>query len=463
MSGVLFGRGQQIRDLFSAVRGNARVIVVTEGVAAINFKWYATYLSVYMIALGTSEQQVGLLASALVFTQAVSTLLGGYFADRFGRKRVLFVGDIICWGVPIFLYAIARNPWYFLAGRLINGFVYVVAPSFECLFVEDVPVEHRTAVFGMLQLLVAGASLLSPVAGYLVANLGIVLAGRLIMATCTVMAIGIAIARQFTLRETSMGRERMLAVGGLPLSAIGREYLAAVQGMIADWRVRTFLAVRILVSFTTLMWTTYAAIYMTDGNGIGLPESLIALLPFASALATIGMILLAAGRMRSHRALSSLIIGQVLWLVAALAFVASPPKTIWFAVLWAVVGAISLALFQPANQSTWANIVGDRQRALVFSAGSALTALCALPAGPLAGALYPLSPRAPFVLGIGLQVAALGLILALFAAERRDGRQALAPGAQALEGGDIVAGGPRPCDRRLVTEPQSCVKEGKGS
>jgi hypothetical protein len=40
-------------------------------------------------------------------------------------------------------------------------------------------------------------------------------------------------------------------------------------------------------------------------------------------------------------------------------------------------------------------------------------ALVALPAGPLAGALYTFSPRAPFWLAIGLQLVALGLILSL--------------------------------------------------
>lgn len=89
--------------------------------------------------------------------------------DRFGRKRMLVLSDILCWSVPMFLYAIAQNPWYFFAGRLINGFVYVVLPSFECLFAEDVPADRQSAVFGALHLLSGAAKLLTPVAGMLVA------------------------------------------------------------------------------------------------------------------------------------------------------------------------------------------------------------------------------------------------------------------------------------------------------
>jgi len=209
-------QGDQVRRLFSAVRGNARVMVVTEGIAAISFQWYGTYISLYMLALGVSAVQVGLLQSVLIFTKLISTLLGGYAADRFGRKRVLVVFDILCWGVPMFLYAIARNPWYFLVGRFINGFVYIVMPSFECLFVEDVPRENRAAVYGMLQFLMAAASLFAPAAGWLVARQGIVPAGRVIMSA--------------------------------PLEML-REYLGAIRTAGRDRRIRTFLVVRNLVTF----------------------------------------------------------------------------------------------------------------------------------------------------------------------------------------------------------------------
>jgi MFS family permease len=410
---LLQAQGRRIRGLFSALKGNARVIVVTEGVAAISFQWYGTYLPLYMLALGVDKVQVGVLASVLIATKLVSTLLGGYLADRLGRKRVLVVFDILCWGVPMFLYAIAQNPVYFFLGRLINGLVYVVLPSFECLFVEDVPVERRTAVFGALQFLQAVARLLAPVAGLLVAWLGIVPAGRLIMVICMVSSVTIAIVRQFTMRETTMGRERMSTVAGVPVWTLLREYAATLRTAVRDRRLRTFLIVRNLGMFVTTMWTTYSVIYLTDERGVALAESSVALLPFVSALATIAVILLATERLRTERVYGNLLVGQVLWLVAALFYVLAPARTIGFVVLWAIGSALSTALYRPAAQSYWAGVVPDRERAQVFAASSALMALVALPAGPLAGAAYTLTPRGPFWLAIALQLVALGLILSL--------------------------------------------------
>ena len=400
---------KQVHDLFVKVQGNARIIVLTEGGAAVSFEWYQTYISVYMVALGVTAMQIGWLESVLIFTQVISTLLGGYFADRFGRKRVLVVFDILCWGVPMFLYAIARNPWYFLLGRFINGFVYFVIPSFQCLFVEDVPPEHRSAVFGLLQFLTSAARLLAPVAGLLVAALGLIPAGRAIMATVMVSSVAIAIVRQFTLEETTMGRERMSTTAGIRPGELIRQYRAAIRLMLVNRQVMTFMMTRNLLRFTMVMWSTYSAIYLIDGRGIGLAESTVALFPFISALVTMGMILLVAGRLQGQHVFSNLVVGQLVGIVAAIFFILSPAGTIWWAVLWAVANAVSVALFRPANESYWANIIGDHERALVFSASGALMSLFSLPAGPLAGALYTLVPRGPFVLGILLQAIALAM------------------------------------------------------
>jgi MFS family permease len=398
---------------FSNVKGNARVIVLTEGVSAITFQWADIYLPLYMLALGASDIQVGLLASVFILTQLVSSFLGGYIADRFGRKRVLVVVDIICWAVPFFIYAIANNPWYFLVGRFISGFINMVMPAFQCLFVEDVPVEHRPAVFNMLQFAYAAASLLAPVAGLLVGQLGIVAAGRIIMIACTITNLVNPLYRQLTLHETSIGKERMAATASQPLAEIAGDYARTVASIAKDSRIRTFLGVRTLVTFNTTMWATYAMIYLTDNQGVGLPKPSIAFLPFVAALTTMGLIFLLNRRSQPASVLNNLVAGQALWLASALFFVTSPAGTIWFAILSTFLGAISLVLFQPANQTYWANIVEDQRRAQVFSAGTALSTLFSLGAGPLAGVLYIVFPRLPFILAILLQAVALGLILTL--------------------------------------------------
>ena len=397
--------------LFGQVRGNARVIVVTEGVSNLTFQWYSTFLPLYMVALGLDEVTIGWLTSANLLTQLASTLIGGDFADRFGRKRVLVVGDILCWGIPLFLYGIASNPWYLVAGRLLNGFINVVFPSFECLFVEDVAEENRPAVFGLLQFLMAAGSLLSPLAGLMVARLGMVSAGRIIMISTSLMAVAIAVARQFTLVETNMGRERMAGSVRRGLSAMPGEYLEALAAIGKDAPVRNFLIARVFMAISNVVWGTYAMIFLTSKNGAGLPEAMVAFAPALSAVVTLAALLVSADRLAGKHLFANLVIGQALWLVGAGVFLWSPAQPIVLGGVWAILNAISLALFQPASLSYWANIVSDQQRAKILAVATAVITICTLPVGPAAGYMYQLWPRMPFVVTIGLQVVVLVLIL----------------------------------------------------
>ena len=69
-------------------------------------------------------------------------------------------------------------------------------------------------------------------------------------------SVAIAIVRQLTLRETTVGQERMAdTVGLMPLEML-REYLGAIRNAVRDRRIRTYLVVRNLVTFNAVMWAT---------------------------------------------------------------------------------------------------------------------------------------------------------------------------------------------------------------
>lgn len=405
--------------LFRSVKGNARVIVITEGISNIAFQWYSTYLSLYFLALGLDEVTIGWLASASIFTQLASTIVGGNFADRFGRKRVLVVGDILCWGIPLVLYGVAQNPWYLIIGRLLNGFIYVVFPSFECLFVEDVAEENRPAVYGLLQFLTAAGSLLAPLAGFLVVKFGMITAGRVMMLFTAGMSVAIAIARQFTLHETNMGNERMSSTAGINPLTMLKEYNTAVKTIAGDRRVWSFLGVRILGAASGVVWSTYGMVFLTSQEGARLPEAVVSFVPALSAVVTLAAVLLTARRITGEHLFANMVLGQLVWLVGALVFVLSPLEPVWMGVLWTILNAISVVLYLPAGMSYWANIVDEHQRALIFSTATALIALFTLPIGPLAGYLFTLSPRLPFLFTLVIQALALVAIIATARKEMR--------------------------------------------
>ena len=65
-------------------------MVLTEPLWGIPYSLYAPYFSVYMLALGLHDSQIGLVASINLGLQVFWSLMGGAITDKLGRKRTTF-------------------------------------------------------------------------------------------------------------------------------------------------------------------------------------------------------------------------------------------------------------------------------------------------------------------------------------------------------------------------------------
>src|SRR4030095_7116247 len=106
----------QNHPLFQTLRklkGNPRVTVLTEIMFGIPYNLFAPFISVYMLALGVTDQQIGTIASLGLVVQVFSALLSGAIVDKFGRRWTLFIADMLSWSVPCLIWAFAQDIRYF--------------------------------------------------------------------------------------------------------------------------------------------------------------------------------------------------------------------------------------------------------------------------------------------------------------------------------------------------------------
>ncbi|MBA3074418.1 MAG: MFS transporter, partial [Anaerolineae bacterium] len=92
---------QTLREL----KGTPRATVLTEPLFGIPYNLYAPFLSVYMLALGVTDQWIGAIASLGLIFQIISAILSGAITDKFGRRITLFVTDLITWSIPCLIWA----------------------------------------------------------------------------------------------------------------------------------------------------------------------------------------------------------------------------------------------------------------------------------------------------------------------------------------------------------------------
>ena len=149
------------------LRGNARGCVYTEPLWGIPFNLYAPYVSLYMLALGLSDAQIGLVTSIGTGAQVFWALLSGAITDKLGRRRTTLIFDIISWSIPTLIWAVAQNFTYFLVAALVNAVWRVTMNSWTCLLVEDTEPDQLVDIYSWIYIAGLLAAFVTPLAGCL--------------------------------------------------------------------------------------------------------------------------------------------------------------------------------------------------------------------------------------------------------------------------------------------------------
>ncbi|MBV9727791.1 MAG: MFS transporter, partial [Gammaproteobacteria bacterium] len=102
--------------------------------------------------LGLSYQQVGLIASALSFTWAISAFLGGALSDHTGRRKPVLLASTIAFSLCSFLSGLAGSFAALFAARLLMGLVEgPFMPVCHSLVARESPPGRRGHNMGVLQ------------------------------------------------------------------------------------------------------------------------------------------------------------------------------------------------------------------------------------------------------------------------------------------------------------------------
>jgi len=372
--------------------------LATEPLWAVPVMWIRTYASLFMAALGLSATQIGWIASLVLVAQMLVAPFGGLVADRYGRKRTLITFDVVSWIIPLVLWMIAQNIWYFAAAAVLNGLNMIVYPTWNCLLVEDTESYRRASVFAGFQLVVLGAGVSSPVAGWIVNSQGVITGTRILYAFGTV-SVGIMILlRGLRLKETSIGSIMVQELRGSGIRQVLNEYRVILAEAVRNRRLVILLCLGILNLAHITIWNTYYALYLTNESGINLSPGVVSLWPTFSACIMIAVLVFVVPRVREEQLPQWLILSSAVLFAGMLVFILAPPGGYRFLIVAAVLIGIGTALLNPVRDTFTANVIDDKQRACLLAAMNSLGAAVVLPLTPLAGYLFEISPRLPILL-----------------------------------------------------------------
>ena len=426
---------RQIAASFGVVRGfsgNARAVLVTEPVWAIPYNLVQTYASVYMLALGCTPVQVGLIGSAALGCQLVFSLVGGWITDRLGRKRTTLIFDLLSWSGAMLLWAFARGFAWFLAAAMVNSLVRIVMTSWTCLAIEDEAVDRRVHFFTWISVAGVAAGFVAPLSGVFVGRFGLVPVMRILYLSGFAVMTTMFIFRNGMLVETRMGVERMRESRTEHPRHELREHLRAAAGALRNPAFAVAAVASILAAIMSIVRTTFQSILLV--RSLAFSEASIAVFPLVNAAVMLAALVLLVPTLVRRGTAAALAVGFGGMAASAALLAASPERNWPIALAATALGGLGSAVVFPVTDSFLANAVPDRGRAKVMAVFYVVMFSVSSPFGWVGGLLAAVSPRLPLALVAVVCVLGLGL-------------SALVPGAEARAASRLRHGGEPPASR----------------
>ncbi|NUS74354.1 MAG: MFS transporter [Corynebacteriales bacterium] len=125
----------------------------------------------YLGAKGLSDGQIGIVHGALGAGALVSHPLGGWLADKYGRRTTLIVGLVSTSAALIFVGSVSGVPMLMLAAAIFGAVSDIYRPAASALVTDVVPAPLRAKAFGLIYWAInLGFAISTTAAGFLAAH-----------------------------------------------------------------------------------------------------------------------------------------------------------------------------------------------------------------------------------------------------------------------------------------------------
>jgi MFS family permease len=172
------------------------VLALGDLVASFGFSLVFPFLTIYLTAqLGASAAEAGLVLGLYSIVSIGSNALGGWLADRVGRKPVMVV-SITCTAVVIAAMGLVHDLAWVAVLTLILGFVDPpFVPAARAAVADVVPSERRPRAYGLLGMAASVGWIVGPSVGAGLSGLGFgilfLVAGAIIACYSVILLVGL--------------------------------------------------------------------------------------------------------------------------------------------------------------------------------------------------------------------------------------------------------------------------------
>jgi len=383
-------------------------MVWTEPLWGIPYNLYAPYISVYMLALGLSDQQIGLIVSISWGGQIFLALLSGMVTDKLGRRRTTLIFDILAWSIPALISAVAQNFWYFLAAGLFNTFWRITFTSWSCLLVEDTDPDQLVNIYTWMYIANQLVGFVAPLAGVLIAAFSLVPTTRGLYFFAAFMFTLKAVVTYRMTKETSQGLVRMHETRSQSVFSVLGEYKGVFQTLLRTPQTLYTAAILLVTNITWMINGSFWSIIVTQK--LHIPDQNLAIFPFVKSTIMLIFFFAVMPLINKMHIRLPLLLGFLGYILSQALLVTAPSQGYLFLIPSVFLEACSFATVGPLVDKLTVLTIDAKERARIMSIVYVGIILITSPFGWIAGTLSEINKGFPFILNIILF--ALGAVLA---------------------------------------------------
>lgn len=380
----------------ATLKGTPRACVLTEPLWALPNNLYAPYASLFMVAIGLTQIQIGWVSTLFFISQMVFAFVGGAITDKMGRRYATFLFDLVGWSLPCLLWAFSQNFVWFAIAALVNGVYRITQTSWNCLLVEDMPNALLVKVYALINIAGLISGFFSPITIVLLRRLDLISTVRILYGFSFLSMTAKFIILYIYSTETKVGARRMVETQGVSLRKLLGGYGSVVKLMLHNKATLITLFLWLAQSIAQSTYTTFVPILMTER--IGVPTESIALIATIKPIITLVCYLTITPRINTNKYKPPLLIGigsmvaanTILLLIAQGAYM---PLIISIAI-----DAVAITLIYPTQNALQMLNLDVTERARSLSVFQSVILLISAPFGVLAGVMSEASRALPFLL-----------------------------------------------------------------
>jgi MFS transporter, DHA1 family, tetracycline resistance protein len=411
MKNILRTFAGSMTDSLKLVQGNARAVLVTQVFWSFLANLFNPYMTLYMLGVGCTNEQVGLIKAIGMIVGTVVAVFAGWITDRLGRRLANALGDLICWALACLIWGLSHSVAWFIVATCLNSFVRLSSVAWNCSLSEGTLPEHRVNVFFWLNIVATLSAFVTPLTSLLIQPLGLVPAMRWVLLCSSGLLVVSVFVRYRMMKELPVGLERKQAARReSPLAAL-KAYIPMMRLMIATPLMLIYMLLRILYYVQAGLKATYLPV--TVVTGLGFDSGIIGTLNVLTGAVMLVAQFLLMPRLRTLSTDKTMTVSLITLTVSMLILIFSPVQSMFWLVTSTVLSAAGSVVTAVLVDTSMANSLPDRERAPLLSMLAVMTVALSAPfmwLGGILSGLPGIGPRLPMVMVASLFAVCLALL-----------------------------------------------------